>query len=326
MHHSDVLTKKYINDTFERFGLEGSITVENGRTFIETDKLKPHPQNELIYGQDDISDMVTKIVAADKILVPLVITDNFVIISGHRRWKAAVKLGYDEVPCEFVTFESEADELAALVLYNCDRNKTTSQRAREGMSLEHNLAMDAFIKRLSSLKQNQPDMDESSTTEKPSKKEPKSNEDKKSQLTRGKVAEAVGIKSGKSYSRAKTVLIHVDGLKKEGNAKDAELFITVLNRSASAAEDLLKVDLSTLSDDDRKKLALGQLSPSSFLTVGDSDTSEKKYATAKKQVKRMGNAVNALKDTGLSIGNDKQAQELRKEIESMIASLNSLLA
>ncbi len=65
------------------------------------------------------------------ILVPLVINEEGVIISGCRRWKAALELGLPRVPVEVKSFESEIEEKQAILDYNRQREKTFSQRMRE---------------------------------------------------------------------------------------------------------------------------------------------------------------------------------------------------
>ena len=114
-------SKLKLDMIFEKFGLESGITLVDEILHIPVLKLKPHPQNELIYGQDeDISDLVAQIKAFGKIIEPLKIKEDYTIISGHRRWKAAQaeELKYETVPFEIVSFATPEEELAALVLYN----------------------------------------------------------------------------------------------------------------------------------------------------------------------------------------------------------------
>ena len=134
---------------------------------IDVSKLRPHEKNERIYGADeDVADLKDQIQAFGKIFDALKITEEHVIISGHRRWKAAKELGLETVPCQYVSFGSDEEELAALVLYNYHRVKTNEQKAREGMALFETLSEEAVKRRLSAINQgNPPDMDESSTTE-----------------------------------------------------------------------------------------------------------------------------------------------------------------
>ena len=125
-----------------------------GTIQVDVNKLKPHPRNELIYGTGDVSDLVTLIESRGKIITPLIVKEDFTIISGHRRWMAAKELGFVSVPCEVVSYENEEEELADLILHNASRVKTVVQRVREGMVLEESLSSEAFQRMVSTLKQN----------------------------------------------------------------------------------------------------------------------------------------------------------------------------
>lgn len=65
------------------------------------------------------------------ILVPLVIKEAGIIISGCRRWKVALELGLQSVPVEVKSFENEVEEKLAILDYNRQREKTFSQKMRE---------------------------------------------------------------------------------------------------------------------------------------------------------------------------------------------------
>ncbi len=65
----------------------------------EVSDLKPNPINKEIYTDDDVEDLVESISKnKKKILVPLVITPDGVIISGHRRYRAALQLEITKLP------------------------------------------------------------------------------------------------------------------------------------------------------------------------------------------------------------------------------------
>lgn len=240
---------------FQKFGLERGITMAEGIIFVEVDKLKPHHQNELIYGDEDVSDLITQINAFGKIVEPIKIKDDYTIISGHRRWKAAKELNYEKVPCEVVGFDSPEEELAALVLYNSKRVKTNEQKAREGMALFETLSVEAIKRRLANLNHNIPEMDGSSISENDSENpiSGSPSEDTKQEvgLTRDKVAKAVGINSGKTFDRMREVITRVDELRESGNTEDSELYIAVLNRTPTAARDLINIPLESLTAEER---------------------------------------------------------------------------
>ena len=90
---------------------EEKITVADGTINIEIDKLKLHEQNKIIYGDEDVSDLVAQIEAFGRIIERLKINKDHIIISGHRRWKAAKELNHLTVPCEVVSFDSNVHRL-----------------------------------------------------------------------------------------------------------------------------------------------------------------------------------------------------------------------
>lgn len=99
--------------------------------------LKPHPQNEKIYGvNEDVSDIKYSILN-DGISEPLKITNDNTIISGHRRWKVCCELvseGYlhfNEVDCIIAYYDSTEAEINDLINANMHRHKNYEQIARE---------------------------------------------------------------------------------------------------------------------------------------------------------------------------------------------------
>jgi len=101
---------------------------------IEINLLKEHPMNREIYGEDDeeqFNELFEKIKATGWIK-PLVINRNYVIISGHRRYKVAKVLGRTEIDVEFYNESEEGQELEMLLQENYYRNKSTLQLVKEG--------------------------------------------------------------------------------------------------------------------------------------------------------------------------------------------------
>lgn len=69
---------------------------------IKVDLLKVHPRNKEFFDDmegDKWKDFV-KSIKTSGIIQPLIVTDDYVVISGHQRLKAAKELGLTEVPCE----------------------------------------------------------------------------------------------------------------------------------------------------------------------------------------------------------------------------------
>jgi len=136
---------------FKRIKLKGSYTMENksGIRYVNVNEMKPHPENEKIYGNESVDDLVDQIQAFGGIADPLKIKEDNTIISRHRRWKVARKLGMTEVPCEIVSYDTEEEELAALGMFNYHRAKTNEQKAREGMLLPISSAFSDMLPLLS---------------------------------------------------------------------------------------------------------------------------------------------------------------------------------
>jgi ParB-like chromosome segregation protein Spo0J len=99
-------------------------------------KLSPHPMNAGIYGADeDVSDLVELIKVGGEIR-PSIVTPSGIIISGHRRNRAATILGWSVVPVEVREFDSPIEEIGLLLRENTYRNRTLEQRIREGWCWE----------------------------------------------------------------------------------------------------------------------------------------------------------------------------------------------
>lgn len=60
-------------------------------------ELKPYENNPR--KNDDAVDKVAQSIKEFGFKVPIVIDKDDVIVTGHTRWKASIKLGLDEVPC-----------------------------------------------------------------------------------------------------------------------------------------------------------------------------------------------------------------------------------
>jgi site-specific DNA-methyltransferase (adenine-specific) len=101
-------------------------------TTISPDKLRPHPRNEKVYGEDEeLEDSFVQSVDQKGVLEPLVVNRNHKIISGHRRWTAARRTGTEEVPVRVVEFDDDLQEREALIEFNRQRDKTPGQIINE---------------------------------------------------------------------------------------------------------------------------------------------------------------------------------------------------
>lgn len=99
-------------------------------------RLKPAPDNELLYGRISHVDPEVRQLAASiekhGLLEPIALTLDHYIVSGHRRHIACRLAGLTEVPCRYTDFRSDdPDFLAKLAAFNAQRVKTHDQMLRE---------------------------------------------------------------------------------------------------------------------------------------------------------------------------------------------------
>lgn len=96
---------------------------------VATDSVKPHPKNAMYKKRDDpaFNEAIKKL----GILVPIVISflTKF-ILSGHRRWDAAIANGMTEIPVHFINVTPQ-EEALYLVTYNMSREKFISEKIAE---------------------------------------------------------------------------------------------------------------------------------------------------------------------------------------------------
>lgn len=197
--------------------------------------LKQHVQNTQIYGEEDVKDLADKI-KESKWIRPIVINNQNIILSGHRRVRACKSIGIKDVPYERVSFENENLELERLLLENEYREKSTYQKMQEGKMWEEIYL--AKAKEKMSLggkgKENFPTLEKGQT--------------------RDLVAEKIDIGSGKTYDSAKKVVKKIEELKAEGNEKDSTIMKIALNESVNGATNLAKTDLSKVNEELKDKI------------------------------------------------------------------------
>jgi ParB family chromosome partitioning protein len=297
---------------------------------IAVGKLKPHPRNVEIYGEEDVSDLVAQIEERGRIVMPIIINKDNVILSGHRRWGAAQELKYKTVPCEIREFESPEDELEFLLHSNVSRKKTKEQMAREGIVLLEVLSVQSAERRNANLKQFKTEGDDSSHTDEPALDNGSEASEDTTGRTRDEVAKALRIGSGKQFDRMKAVVTKIDELKGQGKLDDAALYGIILNRAPSAAYDLLEVNLSTLSDEDKRNLESGKVSPRVF-TPAETENREKvkretSYGSAMSHLKGMESMTKGLISDMGYIKDKKQKQRVLERIEKQISNLQNFLS
>ncbi len=161
-------------------------------------QLKVNPLNAIIYGNELPDTGLVQSIAEKGILVPLTIKNDGTIISGHRRYAAALELALADIPVVQMEFESDIDEREAIINFNKYRDKTFSQKMMEGEFVEETERLKAKNRQReyygnqfeSALVEIFPQVQ---PTEQPGK-------------TRDAVAKTVGLGSGKTYETGKKLM------------------------------------------------------------------------------------------------------------------------
>lgn len=222
-------------------------------------ELRPHPRNEIIYGEKEDDETFMELVHLIKehgLRTKMIVNDDGLIISGHRRYRALKELGYTEIECEVRHYDNEMEELRDLVVCNSGRRqKTRVQQLREGEAI-YEVEEWKANQRMMATQNNKAAKELGSLT---------GNEEKGQ--TRDFVAKIIswgtGTKnSGKDYSLGRSALKESDRLRRDGNEDLADIIITQINkRGAHAAYELaFKVDIEKLNDVTMAGLRTGQIS------------------------------------------------------------------
>lgn len=189
---------------------------------VSLEQLIPHSRNACIYGDDeDVSDLI-ELISHSGWVKPLVVTPSNTIISGHRRWKAAIKLGLETVPCVVREFPDELAELQALLLENASRLKTNEQKVREGKAWESIESDLARARKLATQNNDTARADWKNF----------STQVKDFGRVRDRIAQRVGFGSGVTYSKAAKVVEVIDESVCLGNRKQAAALRSVLNEQS----------------------------------------------------------------------------------------------
>jgi hypothetical protein len=188
---------------------------------VDISKLKVHPKNAEIYGEEDVSALAQSI-AESGWIKPLTVTPEYVIISGHRRYLAAKQRGYRELPIEIETFASQEAEMERLLRENENRGKTPEQQIREGMAWEP--IEEGKAKKTQGTRT---DLNFSKKFEK--------------SWSSDIIARRVGLGSGVTYEKGKEVVEYMDRMVLSENIRDGEVIRMTLNdESINAGHKLVK--------------------------------------------------------------------------------------
>lgn len=76
---------------------------------INTKQLHPHPKNSFYF--DDINGVkwneFLESIRVNGVIEPLIVTENYIIVSGHQRLRACLELEISEMPCEVRHYEND---------------------------------------------------------------------------------------------------------------------------------------------------------------------------------------------------------------------------
>ena len=101
---------------------------------MKVSELKPHPINSTIY--KDNPDALIELkhsIELNGLLEPITITKSNRVISGHRRLRAIIEMGWEKCDCRLSEFENET---IALITLNAYRVKTESEIVNEAELLK----------------------------------------------------------------------------------------------------------------------------------------------------------------------------------------------
>jgi len=221
-------------------GVERDVTAVN--VMVEIGKLWPHKMNVVIYGEEDLDEHLVSSVAEHGIIEPLLVEDQypngFRIISGHRRYRAALAENLSEIPCRVIPpLNDDIAETEMIVEANRQREKTFLQLMNEAAQLE----------RIESEKAKRRQGTRTDLVE----TLPQSETGK----TRDKVAEKVGM-SGRTYDKAKGVLKaaaagNETAKEQVEKLEKGEVTITRAFNEVQMAQPALRVDYILESEDAR---------------------------------------------------------------------------
>lgn len=119
----------------------GFKTMEEKTCKINISELKQHPYNEKIYGANENVSYLINDILLNGLSVPLIVTEQNVVISGNRRLKACkwlVDNGHTEfasVNCIVRKYEDSESEIKDIIISNSGRNKNWEQVSREALTL-----------------------------------------------------------------------------------------------------------------------------------------------------------------------------------------------
>lgn len=200
-------------------------------TTMRTKELRPHSENEKLYGSTVVDAEFVDSVARLGILTPLLVTHDKRIISGHRRWMAAQKIGLAEVPVSVFPSDNELDIQEAIVESNRQRQKTNEQMGREAKLLFEVERERANNRQAEAARQTHAKLGRGNMLV---IQEPQASTD--NGKARDKVGKLLGY-GGRHVEKAAQLVTAIDDLEASGKKHDAEVLRVTLNNSVNKAYD-----------------------------------------------------------------------------------------
>jgi len=108
---------------------------------VDISDVTPSPENDTLYRSYDPTDRqnikLAEDILADGIKCPLLLTKDFYIVSGHRRYHSARRAGLQSVPCLFLDKTrwgmSPGEYIALIRSHNFNREKSITEQMREAI-------------------------------------------------------------------------------------------------------------------------------------------------------------------------------------------------
>lgn len=263
---------------------------------INISELKPHPENEKIYGTDEDVKSLQQSILENGLRNHIKINENNVIVSGHRRWQAFKNLvaeGYkqfENIPCQVLHFNNLEDELECLVSENdtsTQRHKTIEQETRELIVYKEIESIRAK-KRMSLGGKGGINKNEEGT---PKSADVISGETR--EIIYQKHGDKYNVKSAHEVDRRIKAVEKIDALKKEGHSDNAELILNILNKGkVSQAYDLAN-NIEQLSENMIQSIKNGETSVNKAIqSIKSKKTSS---STPKNKVKQFNTEIHQSK-------------------------------
>jgi len=259
-------------------------------------ELKENPLNEKIYGESDIKELVDRIDSSKYVKAILIKPDN-TIISGHRRVAACKELGIVDIDAEVISGKTDLEYEELFLLENDNRVKTNSQTTSEYIMWKEIEAKQAAIRKLSTLKQNSTDVEETSTSVDPVEvSSTGSSREQNTGTEKGRARDLAAARFGRT-GRSMQADLKVLNAVKELPKEEQKVVIDIFNKNISDAKKLVE-----MTDDKRKDVL-------SVIEAGEAKNVKEAKQKVEKKVKQEKAKVAPINS---NIINGEAVEELKK--------------